>query len=424
MTSTEPTIEALRVEFAKLLDPKEPLDSRMRELYRLKEKHIHTPAAALLLLEGIDTTDSVLLQHEMAYNVGQTGQPEAGVPGLERVVRDLKYDAVTRHEAAEALGALGSPAALQVLRDHADPEKEVEVAVRETCELAIARIVMQEKKGEKALKPPADCPFVSVDPSPAITSETFAALTADGFEIPTMPKTVEELGALLLDQSGKTRLFVRYMAMFSLRNLASNAAIEVLMRALREDKTSCLFRHEVAFVLGQLEHPVSQPALIEALKDEGEAAMVRHEAAEALGAIADPKTLPVLEEYAKHPEPIVRDSCVVALEMHKYWAQFNNKNKTDSDGETQHSKKVRLTREDVGASDVLRVMCFSLFYHCEGQGAKIVRASRASFKINIYIFWSLLEGIVLILILGVWNSNPHQKDGGIISTCLLFLQED
>lgn len=314
--STEPSIEQLRKEYAKLLDPAEPLDSRMRELYRLKENHIHSVAAANLLLEGIDTTDSVLLQHELAYNVGQTGVPSA-VAGLEKVVRDMKYDTVTRHEAAEALGALGSPEALKVLTDHIDPAQEPEVSVRETCELAIARIAMREKKGSSAMSPPAGCPYVSVDPSPAFSADTLDEARSK------LPTTVEELGAILLDPS--ERLFVRYMAMFSLRNIGTVPAVEVLCRSLREDKTSCLFRHEVAFVLGQLEHRCSQPALIAALRDEDEAPMVRHEAAEALGAIADPETLPVLQEYSTHPEAIVRDSCVVALEMHKYWSDFNAK---------------------------------------------------------------------------------------------------
>ncbi|KEG07966.1 deoxyhypusine monooxygenase [Trypanosoma grayi] len=63
--------------------------------------------------------------------------------------------------------------------------------------------------------------------------------------------------------------------------------------------------------------------------------MVRHEAAEALGAIADPTTLRTLEVYAKHEEPIVRDSCVVALEMHKYWSQFSK----HADGEAAEEVK-------------------------------------------------------------------------------------
>jgi len=313
-----PTLAELRKDFAKLLDPAEPLDSRMRELYRLKEDHLKTSAGVALLVEAIDTTDSVLLQHELAYNVGQSGLEEAVAP-LDKVVRNTHYDVVTRHEAAEALGALGSPLAVQVLNDHCDPATEPEAAIRESCELALARIAMREKKGDAAVQPPADCPFVSVDPMPA-----FSALNAAEAGTSAVPTTVPELAAVLLDTTGATRLATRYMAMFSLRNIGSDAAIAVLGRALREDTTSPLFRHEVAFVLGQLERPSSQPALIAALRDEAEAPMVRHEAAEALGAIADPATLPVLTEFATHPEPIVRDSCVVALEMHKYWSQYNS----------------------------------------------------------------------------------------------------
>ncbi|KAK7194355.1 deoxyhypusine hydroxylase [Novymonas esmeraldas] len=311
-----PTVEEARKDYAKLLDPQEPLDSRMRELYRLKESCLKTVAGVTVLLEAIDTTDSVLLQHELAYNVGQSGREEA-LPGLERIVRDASYDVVTRHEAAEALGAIGSPLALRVLEAHGDPAKEPEAAIRETCELALARLAMKEASGEGAVAPPQGCEFVSVDPSPA-----FSALYAADDE--PVPQTVAELEAVLLDTSGRTRLFRRYMAMFSLRNLATEEAVAALCRGLREDTVSLLFRHEVAFVLGQLERPSSQPALIASLKDEEEAPMVRHEAAEALGAIADPATLPVLEAYATHHEPVVRDSCVVALEMHKYWANFNS----------------------------------------------------------------------------------------------------
>ncbi|KPA74191.1 putative deoxyhypusine hydroxylase [Leptomonas pyrrhocoris] len=315
MSASTLTVEEVRRNYAKLLDPKEPLDSRMRELYRLKEDCLKTVPGMQVVLEAVDTTDSVLLQHELAYNAGQSGREEA-VPELERILRTVSYDVVTRHEAAEALGAIGSTLALKVLEEHSDPAKEPEGPIRETCELALARIAMKEKKGDKAVAPSSDCGFVSVDPSPAFNE------AADGDE--PVPTTVEQLTEVLLDTSGHTRLFRRYMAMFTLRNMANDAAVAALCRALREDTVSPLFRHEVAFVLGQMEHPKSQPALIEALKDEAEAPMVRHEAAEALGAIADPATLPVLETYAAHPEPIVRDSCVVALEMHKYWANFNS----------------------------------------------------------------------------------------------------
>jgi deoxyhypusine monooxygenase len=51
------------------------------------------------------------------------------------------------------------------------------------------------------------------------------------------------------------------------------------------------------------------------LRDQGENAMVRHEAAEALGSIADKECISLLQEHCKDPEPIVADSCTVALDM-------------------------------------------------------------------------------------------------------------
>lgn len=43
--------------------------------------------------------------------------------------------------------------------------------------------------------------------------------------------------------------------------------------------------------------------------------MVRHEAAEALGSIADPICMELLKQHVQDPEPIVADSCIVALDM-------------------------------------------------------------------------------------------------------------
>jgi len=42
--------------------------------------------------------------------------------------------------------------------------------------------------------------------------------------------------------------------------------------------------------------------------------MVRHEAAEALGSVADERCIAALRRYATDKEPIVADSCVVALD--------------------------------------------------------------------------------------------------------------
>lgn len=47
--------------------------------------------------------------------------------------------------------------------------------------------------------------------------------------------------------------------------------------------------------------------------------MVRHEAAEALGGIATPEVLPLLREWAARADApqVVRESCVVALDMYE-----------------------------------------------------------------------------------------------------------
>ncbi|XWS46942.1 hypothetical protein CRYUN_Cryun14cG0111400 [Craigia yunnanensis] len=73
---------------------------------------------------------------------------------------------------------------------------------------------------------------------------------------------------------------------------------------------SALLKHEVAYVLGQLQNKAASAALSNILRNVSEHPMVRHEAAEALGSIAA-----LLEEFARDPEPIVSQSCEVALSM-------------------------------------------------------------------------------------------------------------
>jgi deoxyhypusine monooxygenase len=334
-------LASLRVEYAELLDRAAPLDGRIRCLYRLKEMH-KTIEGAAILAEAVDTTDSVLLQHELVYNIGQFGFEES-IPALKWIVENPSYDVVSRHEAVEALGAIAQEAVLPFLLEYADKNGPAAACppIRESAILAILRIQMKTRDGTSALAPPKGCHFVSVDPSPAFGGETKSLSELESI---LMTGQIHNNGCSLVssqeetkDTSGDaapavankddddalwTTLWNRYRAMFSLRNLGTREAAIVLGKALRADTTSCLFRHEIAFVLGQMEHPASEPFLAEALADEGEHAMVRHEAAEAIGAIAEKHSLAFLENYAHHDEAIVKDSCVVALDMHKYWSKF------------------------------------------------------------------------------------------------------
>lgn len=89
-----------------------------------------------------------------------------------------------RHEAGEALGAIGRPECLAALRAHAqDPAQEV----AETCQLALERIeyLQQHPDGTRD----GESPYMSVDPTPPFPVET----------------PMEQLRSILLDP--KQRMF-------------------------------------------------------------------------------------------------------------------------------------------------------------------------------------------------------------------------
>jgi deoxyhypusine monooxygenase len=274
-----------------LHNPQEPLPSRFRALFALR--NINSDEAVAAISTAFSLTSSALLKHELAYCLGQMRLPSALVC-LERVLGDIHEDPMVRHEAGEALGAIGLESSLEVLRKHLnDPEE----AVKETCEIAVDNIL--NKSG--AVCPcfhPLDIRFDSVDPAPALTERL----------------AVDELEKTLLDRNFP--LYRRYQAMFSLRNRANSEAILALCKGL-EDRSS-LFRHEVAYVLGQLQSPLAVDALTARLSLPEEAPMVRHECAEALGSIADDRCLPILKQYLDDPMQVVRESCQVALDMWEF----------------------------------------------------------------------------------------------------------
>nr|NVI76155.1 nero [Cucujiformia] len=180
---------------------------------------------------------------------------ERAIEILISVLEDKKQEPMVRHEAAEALGAIGSETALLYLQKYLnDPVKEV----AETCELALARMNwLKNSKEEKDNL--SKNPYNSVDPAP-----------------PAESTNVSELETILFDE--KACLFDRYRAMFALRNIGSRESIAVLGEALRYG--SALFKHEIAFVLGQMQNKDSVSFLKESLENTEENEMVRHECAE------------------------------------------------------------------------------------------------------------------------------------------------
>jgi deoxyhypusine monooxygenase len=147
-----PTIATLR---AILLSDSTTLARRFRALFSLKHLASRAPptvdslAAVSAIAAALTPAASPLLKHELAYCLGQTGSRAAAAPHLRRMLGDRAEDAMCRHEAAEALGALGDAESLGMLKERRDDEMEVDV-VRETCEIAVERILWEmDKEGRQ-----------------------------------------------------------------------------------------------------------------------------------------------------------------------------------------------------------------------------------------------------------------------------------
>jgi deoxyhypusine monooxygenase len=224
---------------------------------------------------------------------------------------------MVRHEAAEALAAIGAPRSRAILQEVMENTKSNFPEVAETCLLALNVMDWRLRGGHNnpEEKAPVGCacmlnPYSSVDPAPPHPAHA--------------NKTAEELGDILCD--AENSIFDRYRAMFSLRNRGGEDSVLQLCRALISDNSSALLRHEVAYVLGQLQHTASVSALEESLRRKEEHQMVRHESAEALGAIDGSweKVEAILEEFSKDGNQVVRESCLVALDAADYWGHNTN----------------------------------------------------------------------------------------------------
>ena len=154
MTSdTLSTVASLR---ASLCAESTPLPVRFRALFSLKHvaktSDLKSPEsmAAIEAIAAAFSSPSALLKHELAYCLGQTGNV-AAIPYLTGVLEDLAEDPMCRHEAAEALGALGDAQSLDVLKQYRDREGE-EVCVKETCEIAIDRIEWENSEARRREK--------------------------------------------------------------------------------------------------------------------------------------------------------------------------------------------------------------------------------------------------------------------------------
>ena len=295
---------------AALTNEQNALAKRFRALFSLKHVASQEPGQettkAIEAIAAAFSSPSALLKHELAYCLGQTNNL-AAVPFLRAVLEDRTEDPMCRHEAAEALGALGDTSSIELMEAMKKDEREP-VVVRETCDIALERLHwLSSDAGKSETLKKSD--FTSIDPAPPMPSSQ-------------QSPSISDLQQKLLDTS--LSLFIRYRAMFALRDLASPPDLPTAKPAVHAlasgfSDPSALFRHEIAFVFGQLSHPESIPALLAVLEDQKEESMVRHEAAEALGSLGEePGVEDMLKRFLNDPEQVVRESVVIALDMAEY----------------------------------------------------------------------------------------------------------
>jgi len=270
-----------------LRDTSKPLKDRFRALFTLK--NIANDECVAEIAASFNDSSS-LLKHELAYCLGQM-QNTSALPKLSAILEDDTEEVIVRHEAGEAMGAIGCADSLPLLEKYSKHEIQ---EIAETCQLAVCRLkwLISQNNG-------TDSPgqYGSVDPTP-----------------PMNDKSEKDMEKILLDENED--LYVRYKAMFGLRNRGGTESVLSLSKGLQS--SSALFRHEIAFVLGQMAHEASVPYLKVCLQNEKEQGMVRHECAEALGAIATTECFDILKEYSQDVEQVVKESCDVALDMCEY----------------------------------------------------------------------------------------------------------
>lgn len=271
-----------------LLNPSRPLKERFRALFTLR--NINGPLSVKLIEECFNDS-SALLKHECAYCLGQMKNILA-IPKLISVLENLEEEPIVRHEAAEALAAIGDEKSLPILKKYLDDPC---IEVSETCQLAIHKLEESENISDALPNP-----YKSIDPAPPLPKTAY--------------KSIEELEKILLNESES--LYKRYKAMFTLRNIGTDDSALALAKGLKCG--SALFRHEVAYVLGQMQNVSTVKQLTTTLVDENEHEMVRHECAEALGAIATDECMTILNNYLKDDKRVVRESCIIAVDMCEY----------------------------------------------------------------------------------------------------------
>eukprot|EP00834_Sanchytrium_tribonematis_P003548 NODE_140_length_16098_cov_0.678605.p7 type:complete len:324 gc:universal NODE_140_length_16098_cov_0.678605:13259-14230(+) len=270
------------------------------------------PSIFIDALQESLATSTPLLQHELCYILGQFQNLTTRSLQIKHLNSVLSgdYSDIVRHEAAEGLGALGGPDALDDILNCSEVMNDPYNLVSDTLFLAVEKYKYELKRGKITSY------FDAIDPAPAFEFRNLSKL-----------RKIIENG---------DNIFEKYSAMFAIRNLIheqmhgtlnqkdyiktqncidniEEEAISIIALGFKD--SSALLRHEVAYIFGQLCLPSTSKFLKPALSDLKEHPIVRHECAEALGSIGD---VDILKQFVDDQDEIVRESCLVGLKMGAY----------------------------------------------------------------------------------------------------------
>jgi deoxyhypusine monooxygenase len=295
-----------------LLNDMESIRLRTGALFKLRT--IGNMEAVKILEEAlVKEKSSDLLRHEICYCFGQMIETQENKEEIQKFLYNevfedpKKYASIVLHEAAEALGNINSENNVKLLERFLNYEDDI---IQETCVMSVENInwMNNTKNGQTEGLDKLKLHHKTNDPAPPFNFKQEAY------------SSVEKIKTILHNESES--LFNRYRALFTLREFDNEEAVQALCDCFNKNlktRFSPLFKHEVSFILGQMcEKAKSALEFLElVLKDEEEDPIVRHETALTLGEITKSKTL--LEEYTKHKNQLISESCEIALDFVDYW---------------------------------------------------------------------------------------------------------
>ncbi|SOV24080.1 deoxyhypusine hydroxylase [Plasmodium sp. DRC-Itaito] len=319
------------------------IEKQMRALYECREVYKDDIDEVInILTYALKNNDSILLRHEIAYVIGQISNEKCNNI-LINLLNDENENIMVRHEAAEGLAAIGSESNIPIIKKHLN---DINVEVRETCELALSSLIEKNKYTTcsciNKIQPYKNNILSDNTYNNNINSNSYSQdddtndiyfhskkkfNTIDPVVCISDSNNKKNVYDLIRDLNNKElALKIRYEALFLLRDMETDIALNALGEALINDKSSAIFRHELAFVLGQVLYLNSLKYLLSSLKNISEHEMVRHEVALALGSlgslnlnsdeykIIQEQIIDTLKKYSKDECVVVAESCLVGLD--------------------------------------------------------------------------------------------------------------